>query len=211
VSCPDWKTLAAWRDDPRAEEPAEWQEALAHLDRGCVQCRRAAIAADPTLVFRRLAVVPAVPTSSPAQEASDVEAMRRAVAAMRAASRVEASERRGRPARAARALKALSWKRWGVAAALALAALSLPAGPGGRYSSDQSSDQAAQPHRQPVAVALPATPAKMMTAVSLETGVALLGDDLPTLEGVDRPGARVYHMDGEGLTGTMIFDESLDV
>ena len=210
MSCPDWKTLAAWRDDPRAEEPAEWQEALAHLDRGCVQCRRAAVAADPTLVFRRLAVVPAVPASSPAQEASDIEAMRRAVAAMRAGSRVEASERRSRPARAARALKALSWKRWGVAAARALAAQSLPAGPG-RYASDQTSDQTVQPARQPVAMALPATPAKIMTAGGLETGATLLGDDLPTLEGVDRPGARVYHMDGEGLSGTMIFDETLDV
>jgi hypothetical protein len=185
VSCPDWQTLAAWRDDPQAGEPAEWQEALAHLDRGCSQCRRAAVAADPTLVFRRLAVAPA---PAPAQEASDVEAMRRAVAAMRAASRVEASERRGRP----------SWKRWGVAAALAVAALSLPATPGHQAKS-----------RQPVAVALPAM--MIMTAGSFETGAALPGDDLPTLEGVDRPGARVYHMDGEGLSGTMIFDETLDV
>ena len=202
MSCPDWKTLAAWRDDPRAEEPAEWQEALAHLDRGCVQCRRAAIAADPTLVFRRLAVVPAVPTSSPAQEASDVEAMRRAVAAMRAGSRVEASERRGRPARAARALKALSWKRWGVAAAMALAALSLPAGPP-RVPSGATPETAYR---------LPAVPAALFEAPETAVaGQAALGDDLPTLEGVDRPGARVYHMDGEGLSGTMIFDESLDV
>lgn len=204
MSCPDWKTLAAWRDDPRAEEPAEWQEALAHLDRGCAQCRRAAIAADSTLVFRRLAVVPA-PT--PAQEASDVEAMRRAVAAMRAASRVEASERRNRPARAARALKTLSWKRWGVAAALAVAALSLPPGP-----AEHATDPTLRPRRQPVAVALPAAMTSgPMTSGSVETGVALLGEDLPTVEGVDRPGARVYHMDGEGLSGTMIFDESLDV
>lgn len=199
MSCPDWKTLAAWRDDPQADEPAEWGEALAHLDRGCAHCRRTALAADPTLVFRRLAVVP-VPT--PAQEASEVESMRQAVAAMRAASRVEASERRSRPARAARALKAVSWKRWGVAAALAVAALSLPGAPGSQM----------QPRRQPVAVALPATPAMMiLTAGSFDTGAAQLGDDLPTLEGVDRPGARVYHMDGEGLSGTMIFDETLDV
>ena len=186
MSCPDWKTLAAWRDDPQAGEPAEWQEALAHLDRGCSQCRRDAIAADPTLVFRRLAAVPAA-VMTPVQETSEADAMRRAVAAMRAASRVETSKRRGRP----------SWKRWGVAAALAVAALSLPAMPGHQVKS-----------RQPVAVALPA----VMTAGSFETtGAALLGDDLPTLEGVDRPGARVYHMDGEGLSGTMIFDETLDV
>lgn len=199
MSCPDWKTLAAWRDDPRADEPAEWGEALAHFDRGCVDCRRSALAADPTLVFRRLAAVSA-PT--PAQEASEVESMRRAVAAMRAASRVEESERRSRPARAARALKAVSWKRWGVAAALAVAALSLPGAPGSPPGSPM------QARRPPIAVALPAV---MTAGGSFETGAAQLGDDLPTLEGVDRPGARVYHMDGEGLSGTMIFDETLDV
>jgi hypothetical protein len=33
----------------------------------------------------------------------------------------------------------------------------------------------------------------------------------PALEGVNRPGARVYHMTGEGISVTMVFDESLDV
>ena len=193
MSCPDWKSLAAWRNDPQADEPAEWGDALVHFDRGCAQCRRSALAADPTLVFRRLVAAP-VPASTPAQEASEVESMRRAVAAMRAASRVEASGRH-------RTLKALSWKRWGVAAALAVAALSLPGAPGSQPGSQM------QARRQPVAVALPA----VMTAGSFETSPAQLGDDLPTLEGVDRPGARVYHMDGEGLSGTMIFDETLDV
>jgi hypothetical protein len=31
------------------------------------------------------------------------------------------------------------------------------------------------------------------------------------IEGLNRPGARVYHMDGEGLSVFMIVDESLDV
>ena len=31
------------------------------------------------------------------------------------------------------------------------------------------------------------------------------------IEGVDRPDARVYHMDGEGISVVMIVDESLDV
>jgi len=195
MSCPDWKALAAWREDPRAEEPAEWQQALAHLDQGCVLCRRAAVAADPTLVFRRLAA-PFEP--SPAQEASEVEAMRQAVSAMRAASRVEAAERHGRP------LRTLPWKRWGAAAALAVAALSLPASP---------SNHAARLHLRPVA-AMPAVLSEGNPgAAALPVAVlpAASTDDLPTLEGVDRPNARVYHMDGEGLAGTMIFDETLDV
>jgi hypothetical protein len=191
VSCPDWRTLAAWREDPQADEPAEWREALAHLDRGCAQCRRAAVAADPTLVFRRLANLPSA--TSPAQEASEADAMRRAVAAMRAASRVEVSERRagGR-----------SWKRWATAAALAVMALSIP-GDDGRL------------RREPAAagllnVALPAALPAGGSEAAL-AGQAALGDDLPTLEGVNRPGARVYHMDGEGLSVVMIVDETLDV
>jgi hypothetical protein len=190
VSCPDWRTLAAWREDPQADEPAEWREALAHLDRGCAHCRRAAVAADPTLVFRRLAA-PSAP--APAQEASEADAMRRAVAAMRAASRVEGSERRA---------GSWSWKRWGTAAALAVMALSIP-GDDGRL------------RREPAAVGLMnvAMPAALSAGgpESALAGQAALGDDLPTLEGVNRPGARVYHMDGEGLSVVMIVDETLDV
>jgi hypothetical protein len=198
VSCPDWQTLAAWRDDPRGEEPAEWREALAHLDGGCARCRRAALAADPTLVFRRLAA-PSAP--APAQEASEADAMRRAVAAMRAASRVEAVERRGR------SFKALSWKRWAAAAALAVAALSMPGDDARLRRESLAAD--------PIAASLlpAATPAALYTGgfEAAMAGQAALGEDLPTLEGSDRPGARVYHMDGEGLSGTMIFDETLDV
>lgn len=191
MSCPDWQTLAAWRDDPQADEPAEWREALAHLDRGCARCRRAAIAADPTLVFRRLAVVAAAaPATGPAQEASEAEAMRRAVAAMRAASRVEASERRA---------SSWSWKRWGTAAALAVLALSMP-GDDARLRREPAGTA-------PLAVALPAA----MFAEGPGTALAAPGDDLPTLEGVNRPGARVYHMDGEGMSVVMIVDETLDV
>lgn len=201
MSCPDWQTLAAWREDPRADEPAEWREALAHLDGGCVRCRRAALAADPTLVFRRLAAPPMPSVSAPVQEASDVEAMRRAVAAMRAASRVEAVERRGR------SFKALSWKRWAAAAALAVAALSMP-GDDARLRRESLATDPLTAGLLPAA-----TPAALLTGgpAAAIAGQAALGEDLPTLEGVDRPGARVYHMDGEGLSGTMIFDENLDV
>lgn len=191
VSCPDWKTLAAWRDDPSAAEPAGWSDALAHFDRGCQDCRRTALAADPTLIFRRLV---AVPEPAPAQEASDVDSMRRAVAAMRAASRVEAVERKGRT---------LSWKRWAVAAVLAMAALTLPAGEA-RHPLDRLAPKTAL------------TGGLLGNLLGDPRGAALavpasMGDDLPTVDGVNRPGARVYHMDGEGLAVVMIVDESLDV
>lgn len=200
MSCPDWKTLAAWRDDPRAEEPAEWREGLAHLDQGCTLCRRAALAADPTLVFRRLAVVPA---PAPAQEASEADAMRRAVAAMRAASRVEASERRGRP------LGSLSWKRWAAAAALAVAALSMP-GDDARLRREPLAAPPMSARLLPAALS-EAMPAALRAGSPEALPAAVAGDGLPTVEGVDRPGARVYHMDGEGLSVVMIVDETLDV
>lgn len=181
TSCPEWAALAAWRNDPQGEEPAQWREALAHFDKGCPQCRRNALAADPTLVFRRLVRV-AEPT--PAQQASDVDAMRRAVAAMRAASRVEEASRRSRAS--------WSWQRWAAAAALALAVFSLPGMPSGR----------ARLHPEIFAV----------PAAGPFAGVeASFKDDLPTVDGVDRPDARIYQMDGEELSVVMIVDESLDV
>lgn len=180
MSCPDWRALAAHRLGSGAQdEPAGWGEALDHFDGGCKLCRRDALKADPTLVFRRL---PAL-EMTPAREASEVDAVRQAVAAMRTASRVEALERRSSG----------GWKRWAAAAVLTLAALSIPSDDGGHGSRP---DFALGPAER--VVALPAA----------------LGDasDLPTIEGVNRPDARVYHMDdGDGLSLTMIIDESLEI
>jgi hypothetical protein len=75
------------------------------------------------------------------------------------------------------------WRRWAAAAVLAMAALTA-----GR-NRPAGPQPAAETPAAPVPVAAPA----------------------PTLEGVNRPGARVYHMDGEGLSVFMVFDESLDV
>lgn len=186
MSCPDWQDLAAWRGDSQAEEPAEWREALVHLDRGCALCRRAAFAADPTLVFRRLAVVP---EPTPAQETSDVDAMRRAVAAMRAASRVEAVERKG---------LAGNWKRWAAAAALAVAALSVPA-----------DDPRHLPRRTALAIPASFSPSEAGEAAAVLP--ASFADDQPILEGVNLPDARFYQMEGEGLSVVMVVDETMGV
>src|SRR5438270_9030121 len=109
MSCPDWRALAP-------ASPA-WDEAVAHFDGGCRLCRRDALTAEPTLVFRQLrsGSIGGPAAMSPAQEASEVDAVRQAVAAMRTASRVESHSRRA------------GWKRWAAAAALAAAALSIPA------------------------------------------------------------------------------------
>ena len=185
MSCPSWQDLAAWRDDPQAEEPMEWREALDHLDRGCALCRRAAYAADPTLVFRRLATIP---EPTPAQEASDVETMRRAVAAMRAASRVEAVERKG---------LAGNWKRWAAAAALAVAVLSVSA-----------DDPRHLPGRT---LAMPGSFSPSEAREAAAVLPASFGGDQPILEGVNLPDARLYHMEGEGLSVVMVVDETMGV
>lgn len=68
MSCPDWSRLTA---DPGTPVPAE---AWAHAE-SCADCRRSALAADPTLVFRRL------PRATVTDD--DVASMRLAVHAMR--------------------------------------------------------------------------------------------------------------------------------
>ncbi|HEX3531299.1 MAG TPA: hypothetical protein VH988_29915 [Thermoanaerobaculia bacterium] len=178
MSCPNWRVLASHR-----EEEAAWDAAVAHFDGGCRLCRRDALTAEPTLVFRQLrGVGPAA--MSPAQEASEVDAVRQAVAAMRTASRVESRSKRA------------GWKRWAAAAALAAAALSIPADNAWRHLTAERQELASQPESMLRGAVVPA-------AYGREAD--------PALSGTGRPGARVYHMDGDGMSVVMIVDESLDV
>ncbi|HMB54947.1 MAG TPA: hypothetical protein VKU40_16640 [Thermoanaerobaculia bacterium] len=74
---PNWALLVADRD-ASGEDPADWQTALDHMDT-CDDCRKQALAADPTLVFRHLPPVTV--------DAAEVDSMRAAVASLRQASR----------------------------------------------------------------------------------------------------------------------------
>lgn len=170
MSCPEWRRVAARRDD----EPAGWTAALEHLD-GCPRCRPEALKADPLLVFRRLPVTDLNPTA----ERSEAESMRLAVAAMRNASRLESSHRFA------------GWRRWAAAAVLAVASLAV--------SRDRS------PHSTSAIAAAVAPPAVQNAAAPPAT------PEPAAIEGLNRPGARVYHMDGEGISVFMIVDENLDV
>ena len=88
MSCPDWRALCARREAGPTDGPSprrgaseiEWRAALEHLD-GCDDCQSEALAADPTLLFRRL---PAIATGT-----EEVEAMQRAVASMRRGEKIE--------------------------------------------------------------------------------------------------------------------------
>jgi hypothetical protein len=155
VSCPDWGRLAAGRERAGADaaDAADWAEAMGHFD-ACTLCRREALKTDPLLVFRRL---PAVELTS-AEESSEVEAMRQAVAAMRTGKRIEARR------------SFAGWRRWAAAAVLAVALLGV-----GR-------DKAP---RLEQAAALSPTPAAESSA--------------PEIEGLNRPEARVYHLDNDVL------------
>lgn len=190
MSCPDWISLTAHRRERDGFEPEGWGEALAHLDGGCKLCRRQALAADPTLVFRRLAAVPAA-AMTPAQELSEADAVRSAVAAMRAASRLDSLESRPRASS--------GWKRWSsVAAVLALAALAVPSG----YDPTGSTSDSTLFREGRVEVGPLDEPVAAGQQVGLQE---------PVVEGVNLPDARVYHMSGEGLSVVMVVDESLDI
>ncbi|HEV7787181.1 MAG TPA: hypothetical protein VGQ28_17705 [Thermoanaerobaculia bacterium] len=173
MSCLEWSRLAARRED----EPEGWTAALEHLD-GCPRCRPEALKADPLLVFRRLPVT----ELAPAEERSEAESMRLAVAAMRNAGRLESRHRFA------------GWRRWAAAAVLALASLAL-----GRDRAPHSAAGIADAAVRPPAAQQVTSPAAASAA------------EPATIEGLNRPGARVYHMDGEGLSVFMIVDESLDV
>jgi hypothetical protein len=172
VICPEWSRLAVRRVD----EPEGWTEALEHLD-GCQRCRPEALKADPLLVFRRLPVT----ELAPAEERSEAESMRLAVAAMRNAGRLESHHRFA------------GWRRWAAAAVLATASLGVSRAP------------------RPAPQIADATAVVPPPAVQRVAGPAAAAAEPAGIEGLNRPGARVYHMDGEGISVFMIVDESLDV
>lgn len=110
--CPDWSALVDHRFTREGVEPPDWRAWVQHAET-CADCRRAALAADPTLVFARLA--------EDDSSAVDVDAMRRAVGTLRRARGVAP-----RPARERAA--AASW-RLAAAAVLPLLAVLLPSAP----------------------------------------------------------------------------------
>lgn len=195
MTCPDWTLLAAHRlaDAPEAAEPADaaaWGEALDHLD-ACPECRRRAVAADPTLVFRSL------PAWEP--EPAEVDAMRAGVAALRRAHRVAPGPERPLEARTPSRRAGLRQRTgWRVAAAAGLASALLSVAP--------------------IVERLPGDPAgSAATAGRLSAGagvpIAAFLDDpsLPAVDDIENPMASVYHIDDEEVGVVMVVDAGLDV
>jgi hypothetical protein len=199
MSCPDWKLLAAHRLNvagKSAEEPEGWSAALAHLD-GCPACRQSALAADPTLLFRRVLTI----EIAPAHEADEIESMRQAVAAMRTASRAQALKSRG---------SRQSWWRWSAAAALAVAALSL--GSDDRFHARPMAMEAIE-EGLPLALEAGAdlVGGAMPAAFSgLESDGLTPATPAPVVEELGRPGESVYQIyGGKGLSMVVYINKSM--
>ena len=194
ASCPSWPALVAARDaglgDDAAAEAA-WLDALAHLD-GCGRCRRPALAADPSLVFRAL---PRVEVG-----AADVAAMRQAVASMRRAQRVAPEPPRSRVVRTAARWSALGRRGRGFAAVVVLAAAS-----GGLWLALPDAERPLD------AGVTAAGGAATSSSPSLEVAPAPAPSE-PVFMDLARPhAADVYRVGSGGLQVVMVVDETLDV
>jgi hypothetical protein len=212
VTCPDWRGL-----DPASHDAAA-DAALRHLDSGCQRCWQEALALDPTLIFRRL---PA-PELDAAAEAVEVAAARQAVGAMRAASRLEHRDRR-LGAGVVGTASSSQLARWTLAAGLTAMALLFGASHGWHGHAGNTARPGAS---LPAAAALtpPASGAALPAALGAPGGrgyaatplFAAAPEALPassrgSIEGLSRPRARVYQIDGPQMSVVMIVDDKLDV
>lgn len=197
MTCPDWTRLTAHRlADPAtaaARVPEAWGAALDHLD-GCPECRRRALAADPTLLFRSL---PDWKTDAE----SEVDAIRSGVAALRRAHRItprsEAEPAAPRAAAGGAARSTGERNGWRAAAAAALAAALLSASPAVRQTDGDAPRAGVVPRATGAGQAVP---------------VAYLDDStLSTVDDIEHPTASVYHFDDEEVAVVMVVDAGLDV
>ena len=216
----DWKSLIA-RRDAAAEAGAsevDVSAALDHVDH-CDACRRKALMADPSLVFRRL---PRVETT-----AADVESMRQAVASLRRASRVTSVEAEVETA-ASRRRFAIGHGLRRAAAAVLLAAAGLGAWLAGPTLLEHATlvDAGLDPLATDAApVAVPSADS-LLSAATPTTGLEPLieplavahrpsAEDLaarPVFEGLSQPrAADVYQVGEEDLLVVMVVDETLDI
>jgi hypothetical protein len=234
MSCPDWRRL-----DAAARDADAWPESvLRHLDSGCPRCWQEAVAVDPALIFRRLPA-PELAPAQEAEEVEAarlaVAAMR---AASRATSARRPLW--GTPLPALRLPDLRQWlgshparphaARWSLAAGLTAMALVVgsahgwhaPAGsrPAPAISSSRSLTAAELPE---AVAALPgsrgvrgipggqpdaARPPAWLAGAATDTVPA---SSRSSIEGLSRPRARVYQLDGPHMSVVMIVDDKLDV
>lgn len=182
MRCPEWRALLAHRFDAALEAPPHWSAAESHLEE-CAECRRRALAIDPTLVFRG-----AASWTETAGESAEI------MQAVRTLRRHADLEDRSERTRAPRPAERSSGRRreHGPLAAAALFALILAF--------------------QPTMTSRPETEPTATLEVPAPTGIArAVRPTAPAIEVVDRPDARVYEWGADDLSVVMVVDESLDV
>ncbi len=202
MNCPDWRKVVATRaaEAPGATRegalaPDELDAALLHLER-CTDCREAAVAADPLLLFSRLGRrEPSRPTADEAMKA-DVLAMVRASRVAQAPG-VGSRSTGGRAAHRTRALR--------FAAGLVLASLLTLAGGASRGPISNP----AIPGGTAPAASAGASSVEVDELAAWIDATALLAQ--PAVEDLDRPDARIYDLSSSDLAVVMIVDASLDV
>jgi len=182
--CAEWPRLEALvaarlerHDDAEALLSAA---ALSHFEE-CGECRRNALALDPTL-----ALLPLVEREAAAATAADddVEAMLQAVETLR---RSPAGRRRSTAV-------SIGWR---TAAAIALAV-------GALYQLPARGPRIVRPSADAVLESLASRPVDNEVVRAEFSGQ-------PVLEDLDRPDARVYQLGGDDVSVVMIVDETLDV
>lgn len=186
MTCPDWTTLTAHRLVRDGIEPPEWQAALAHAG-GCPACRRAAVAADPTLLFQRLAEPELAASADSPAALQTIAAMQQAVATLRRAAAA--------PSQSAGRRRRFGW-RVAAAAALPLCALVL-------HGVERPGPENLVATRELVPIADVARTASAAPSAELVA--------LPLVDELSSPAARVYELGGTDLSVVMIVDETLDV
>jgi hypothetical protein len=201
--CPDWRNLAATRDERDDRHGDAWFAALDHLDGGCRACRDAAYSADPTLVFRRAAAYE--PTAAEVTDlAASVRAMIRAgrVEEMPASdfdllTRTDESVAAPVAEIAVRAKRVPGWRVASLAAGLV--ALLVATAPVGK-----------EPSPATLAASAPAAAYGTEFVSALLTAGGATGDPVE-IETLDRPSANVYQFDDPGMDVVLIVDAGLDV
>lgn len=184
MRCPDWTTLVARRDgDPHAGEEA-WARALAHLD-DCPHCRDAAVAAEPTVIFRHL--------PAPEVGADDVAAMQQAVAAMRRPATV------GRHRPIPRRHRVRGWQKVAAVAAVLVAAVLL------RGTGPEETDPIAPAASPVAAVALPAPVPTPDAALAAYDPAAI-----PLVEDVDPSYGALIQLVDDDFAIVMVMAEERD-
>ena len=195
MNCPDWCDLASRRD----EAPELWERALLHHDT-CDRCRRDALAAEPTLLFRQMA--------APELGRADIAAIKQAVTTMRRtlplAEAAEDSAAEGVGGRSRRAQR--SKKVWLQAAVLAVILFGAALFQGGLEHEKNALDPASS---APPA-ALVATTQAHGDPVALPPWNDLSLEELPLVEDADPSYGSIVEVVGQDISFVLVVP-TLDV